>query len=153
MSSSSFAWNSTAIPFSARLRASFEEAYTIFGCNCQHTPIILDLNDTNLDASIIWGPRNEGNLASADSISSVFPLELGTKLPRTLAARQLIIKVIDSVSRALANLSLFHMSTTTRKPGVCVKCTVLLLDCALSNFSRKASQSLSSLVSSITISL
>ena len=31
MSSSSFAWNSVAIPFSARLRASLEEAYTILG--------------------------------------------------------------------------------------------------------------------------
>lgn len=31
MSSSSFAWNSVAIPFNARLRASLEEAYSIFG--------------------------------------------------------------------------------------------------------------------------
>ncbi len=33
ISSTSFAWNSVAMPFRARLRASLEEAYTILGLN------------------------------------------------------------------------------------------------------------------------
>lgn len=152
MSSSSLAWNSVAIPFSARLRASFEEAYTILGCRLVSQERQEDCSDTYLDTSIIWRPRNKGNLASANLISSEYHSHFRYELPRTLTTGQIIVEVVDSVSWALANLSLVHVSITTWNIGAWRR-TILFLDSAFSSFSRKKSQSPFSLVSSITISL
>jgi len=76
------------------------------------------LKGTNLDASIIWRPRNEGNLASVVLISSTLRIMPTIELPRSLTTSKFVVEVIDSVSRTFANLSLFHMSIGTHNNGV-----------------------------------
>jgi hypothetical protein len=61
MSSASLAWTSTAMPLSARFRASLDEAYTILDCERVSYAIIKGTGSWNyLNSGIIRRPSDEG---------------------------------------------------------------------------------------------
>lgn len=117
-----------------------------------------------LDAGIIRGPSNEGQLVPM-SVSACVRYAFGRDedLPVTLARCQAVLKVVNSISGTLALSTLGNhqsakIKVTRARCGASrqtqeTQRTVLETVLAFRSFSRKASQSLLSLASSTTISL